>query len=138
MARPRRGGQHFEKMLATSLDFFVVSNSRSAQVSFISMETAISFWLLPRVPRIERDKRFVATCGCFRSRKKKKRNFRETLRCIPAVSGDGVTVDNTKNLLAIFLGETDWYLHPSSGRCGEEIDYIFSGPLKKNEINEFP
>ena len=34
-----------------------------------------------------------------------------------------------------FLGETDWYLHPSSGRCGEEIDYIFSGPLKKNEIN---
>ena len=53
MARPRRGGQHFEKMLATSLDFFVVSNSRSAQVSFISMETAISFWLLPRVPRIE-------------------------------------------------------------------------------------
>ena len=72
------------------------------------------------------------------SKKKIRRNFRETLRCIPAVSGDGVTVDNTKNLLAIFLGETDWYLHPSSGRCGEEIDYIFSGPLKKNEINEFP
>ena len=81
MARPRRGGQHFEKMLATSLDFFVVSNSRSAQVSFISMETAISFWLLPRVPRIERDKRFVATCGCFRSRKKKKEGILEK-RCV--------------------------------------------------------